>query len=432
MTRAYRRCLRLVALVAVGALVACGDKNPAAPPLTTNALKAVLDEAIQDAYRAQFTYTRAVADLGSVPPFSTLAAAEEANAVTIAGLYESRNLAAPASLWSGANVSRYSSVQQGCMAAAEGEQATQMMFERMLGLNLPSDVRTAFETIRGTTRTQHWGAFGSCAGVPEPASAAVAASIAEALQGEYRTFYTRARILADLGSVTPFATTRDVEWQHVGAAANLLARRSMSVPTSSSTIDNVPRFTTSQQACAAGVDASFENVMLYDRLRLQELPKDVGRVFGNLRAASLQQIAALQQCAGGGTPGVSSEVLAAMGLALRDELVQQWTYYFIITDVPAGYPFTIVRDAEETNVTAIENLYLKRSLAVPQPGLVIPAYHSMTTACNAAVASETNMVAMYDYVLGLALPDDAKHLFETLRAASRDQHLPAFRACGTT
>lgn len=438
MTRVFRRGLvALVALSAAGSMAACHDGGATGPtpgpPISSDVLKTVLDEALQDAYRTQFTYERIVADQGPMTPFTMLASAEKANASAIVNLYSAWNVTAPASAWNTSNVPRYAGLQQACVAAEEGEQATQMMFDRLLALNLPDDVRSAFEAMRSNARSQHWSSVGSCAGgAPAPVSALVAASIVEALQAEYRLFYTKARILIDLGNVAPFANTRDAEWQHVGAAANLFASRGLTVPASSSTSANVPRFGTLQQACAAGVDAAFENAMMYDRLRLQDLPTDVGRVFANLRSASLQQIAALQHCAGGATPGVSADVLAAMGLVLRDELVQQWTYYFIIEDVPADFPFTIMNDAEETNVMAIENLYVKRSLAVPQPGLVIPAYHSMSAACNAAIASETAMVGTYDHVLSLALPDDIKQLMVTLRAATQDRHLPAFRACGTT
>jgi hypothetical protein len=432
MTRAFRRGLISLVVLLVG-LAACGDNNAAAPPMTTEALRAALDEAMQDAYRAQFTYARAQSDFGPTAPFSTLGSAEQANATMLAGLYASRNLTVPAPTWSSENVPRYPSLQQACLAGEEGELATQMMFERLLQLNVPNDVRSVFDALRTTTRMQHRAAFGSCAGGSAgPVSATVAASMTEALQGEYRTFYTDARILADLGKVAPFAASRDVEWQHVGAAANLFVRRSMTVPTSGSTLGNVPRFTTGLEACAAGVDAGFENAMMYDRLRLQALPTDVQRVFENLRAASRQRVQGMQPCAGGGTPGVNAEVLAAMTQARRDAMLQYYTYYFIIGDVPTGYPFTVIRDAEATNLSAIDNLFTKRSLPLPTFGLMIPAYHSVTAACNAGKVLETNSVAMYGQLLALTLPDDARRLFERIRAGARDDHLPVLTACGTT
>ena len=57
------------------------------------------------------------------------------------------------------------------------------------------------------------------------------------------------------------------------------------------------RFATVTAACAAGVVAEQENIAMYDRLLLTELPNDVRNVFTNNRRASLDRhLPAFESC----------------------------------------------------------------------------------------------------------------------------------------
>jgi rubrerythrin len=440
MTRAFRRgIIPLVALFAAGAIAACGDDDggvgptPTPTPLT-DISNAALEEAFQDAYRTYYTYQVATSDFGNTAPFSSITNTELSYTNTLSDLYRSRGATPPASQWNAANVPRFQSLQQACIAAEEGEVATGMMFDRLLRLNLPDDLRQVFTNLRLTAREQHRLAFRNCAGgTIGPVSAELAAGMAEALQDEFHAYYTYQRVIDDIGSLAPFVAIHDAEWLHIGAASNLFVKRDMTVPASTWTLDNVPRFANLQAACAGGVDAEIENVMMYDRLLLQNLPADVERVFENLREASLERhLPAFEQCAGGGTAPVSNEVLAAMGQAIQDEYRAFFTYSGVVEDVDPDFPFGPIRDAEESHYTAIANLYVKRALTVPTSTWSltnVPRFTTLVTACAAGVAGEIANIAMYDQLLALALPDDVKRVFEKLRAASQERHLPAFQAC---
>ena len=292
----------LAAMAAVGVLGACSDDDGAGPeqpaPLTSQE-ELVLDEAIQDAYRTYYTYTAVIEDLGAAQPFTAYATAELASIDALVELYESRGATPPASVWNSGNVPRYANLQEACMAAEEGEVATSLMFERMLRLSLRSEIRGAFEGQRMMARNTHRLAFRNCAGgTVASLGDAVEAAVAEAIQDEYRAFYTYSRVLEDLGDVLPFLRIRDAEWQHVGALANVYEKRDLAVPASNWTLANVPAYGTLAEACAAGVDGEIANVEMYDRLLLLDLPVDVERVFGNLRLASLEQhLPAFEACA---------------------------------------------------------------------------------------------------------------------------------------
>jgi hypothetical protein len=50
-------------------------------------------------------------------------------------------------------------------------------------------------------------------------------------------------------------------------------------------------------------------------------------------------------------------------------------------------------------------------------------------ACAAGVVAERENIAIYDRYVGLALPQDVRQVFESNRAASLNNHLPAFEQC---
>jgi hypothetical protein len=119
----------------------------------------------------------------------------------------------------------------------------------------------------------------------------------EALQDEHHAFFTYTRVLEDLGKVKPFTNIVNAENQHVKAAAKLFEKRGWNPPASAWTLDNVPAFTTLAEACAGGVIAEQENIAMYDQLLSGTLPEDVAKVFGTLRAASLENhLPAFQTC----------------------------------------------------------------------------------------------------------------------------------------
>jgi hypothetical protein len=292
MTRILRRAIiSLAATFAAGTMAACGDDGVGPTPAQlTDAAKAALDEALQDANRTYYTYQVATSDFGSTAPFAAIVNTERSYTNALSELYRRRGVTPPASHWHAGNVPHFQHRQEACMAAEEGEVATEMMLERLLRLSLPADVRQTFANHRRTAREQHRLAFRSCAGgTIGPVGAEVAAAMAEALQDEFHAYYTYQRVIDDLGGVAPFVAIHDAEWLHIGAASTLFVKRDMTVPASAWTPDNVPRFTNLQAACAGAVAAEIENVVMYDRLLLLNLPADVERVFEHLREASLER-----------------------------------------------------------------------------------------------------------------------------------------------
>lgn len=435
-----RGAIALVAVIAASSLIAtCSDSDggsvePPPPAALTATQKAALDEALQDAYKTYYTYDVVVSEISSATPFTTILADELAQATALSALYGTHGATAPQSQWNAANVERFANREQACLAAEEGEVASNMLYERLMSMQLPSDIRNTFSTIRERAMLQHRVAFRNCiGGTPAALNPDLQAAITEALQDGYRAFHTYSRVLTDFGTVTPFSTIKDAEWQQVGAVANLLVKRGISVPASNWNGDNVARYASLADACTAAVDGEIASALMYNRLLLQSLPTDVERVFENMRSAAIERhMPAFEKCGTKvGTP-VNGDVLAAMDEAIQDEYRAHFTYKGVVEDIEPDFPFGPISDAEESHYSALANLYSKRGLPVPASTWSlsnVPRYGTLQAACAASVQGEIENIAIYDRLLLLALPDDVKRVFGNLRAASNDQHLPKFQSC---
>jgi hypothetical protein len=120
-----------------------------------------------------------------------------------------------------------------------------------------------------------------------------------AIQDEYHAEATYDRILADLGDAWPFINIVAAERRHIEAAAGLFSNRGLDVPESEWNRNNVARFDSIVEACAAAAQAERDNVGLYDTFLQRDLPTDVRNVFTNNRAASLEaHLPAFEACAG--------------------------------------------------------------------------------------------------------------------------------------
>ena len=134
-----------------------------------------------------------------------------------------------------------------------------------------------------------------------------------------------------------------------------------------------------------------------------------------------------------GDAGPSSEVVrGAIDEALRDELRGEAIYARVLKDHGDVRPFSNVVRAERRHAELLEDLLRSRGIAVPPPsaGAEAPASASVKEACAAAVAFETQNVALYDRLLAAGpVPGDVKQAFEHNRMASLEHHKPAFERC---
>lgn len=98
----------------------------------------------------------------------------------------------------------------------------------------------------------------------------------------------------------PFANVVHAEVRHSESIARVYTNHEMAVPSDPWHRDNVPRFPSVPEACAAAAVEEEKNVAMYDELLRMELPEDVERVFTTNRRAYLEaHLPAFRVCAGG-------------------------------------------------------------------------------------------------------------------------------------
>jgi hypothetical protein len=89
--------------------------------------------------------------------------AEQRHSATVAEMFARRRLAPPANASTLATVPHYGTSTEACRAAAIAERANVAMYDELLRLDLPSDVRLGFTNIRAASLSNHLPAFERCA-----------------------------------------------------------------------------------------------------------------------------------------------------------------------------------------------------------------------------------------------------------------------------
>jgi hypothetical protein len=133
------------------------------------------------------------------------------------------------------------------------------------------------------------------------------------------------------------------------------------------------------------------------------------------------------------SPAVAEVSLESMLTAtIQDEFHAEATYARVLAEHGSVFPFVNIVRAEQRHSEAIARLFTSRGLQVPSSVWTVdnvPSFSSVQAACAAAVQAEIDNIALYDQYLALALPADVQTVFTSNRAASLNNHLPAFNAC---
>ncbi len=129
---------------------------------------------------------------------------------------------------------------------------------------------------------------------------------------------------------------------------------------------------------------------------------------------------------------ITAEVLEALNRGIQDEFHAEAVYMKVIEDFGEVQPFYNIVYAEERHSEAIAKVFTNHGLPVPASEWNIgnvPSFASLSEACAGAVEAEIENIALYDELLTWDLPQDVRNVFTNIRAASLEQHLPAFEAC---
>jgi rubrerythrin len=142
--------------------------RPAAPPPADEKcpLSEVERQALRDAldaeHRAWSTYKRVVRDLGPERPFVNTVDAEARHIALLRELFARYQLTPPANAWAG-RVPGFRRLRDACEAAAEAEEASSALYDRLLERATSPDILSTFRYLRQAEHDYHLRAFQRCA-----------------------------------------------------------------------------------------------------------------------------------------------------------------------------------------------------------------------------------------------------------------------------
>ena len=128
-------------------------------------------------------------------------------------------------------------------------------------------------------------------------------------------------------------------------------------------------------------------------------------------------------------PLLTQAEIAALHEALDDEYKAWTTYDQVIHDLGPQRPFINIIESEARHIEALRTLFERYEVAVPGnpwPDRV-PRFASAREACQAGVDAEIENAALYERLMRSTEREDILAVFENLRRASQENHLPAFR-----
>jgi hypothetical protein len=132
-------------------------------------------------------------------------------------------------------------------------------------------------------------------------------------------------------------------------------------------------------------------------------------------------------------PTAEAGLLAILNADIQDEYRAEAIYRGVLLDFGAETrPFANIVQAEAWHAAAVAGLFTARGLPVPsslRSPANVPRFATLRAACAAAVQAEVENIALYDSQLGASLPDDVLRVIQNNRAASVNNHLPAFQRC---
>lgn len=118
--------------------------------------------ALDDERHAQAMYRAVIDQHGEVMPFAHVIQAEARHESRVLDLLEKYQVEIPADPWPGRELESEGTVDEACAQAVEAEKANIGMYDELLGLELPRDIRNVFTRLRSASEEHHLPAFGRC------------------------------------------------------------------------------------------------------------------------------------------------------------------------------------------------------------------------------------------------------------------------------
>ncbi|MEZ5427653.1 MAG: hypothetical protein R2747_15400 [Pyrinomonadaceae bacterium] len=129
---------------------------------------------------------------------------------------------------------------------------------------------------------------------------------------------------------------------------------------------------------------------------------------------------------------LKKEEIEGLLLALNDEYHALAVYDEVNKNFGDPRPFINIRQAEEKHAARLQELFKTYQIPIPEnpwPGNVA-RFSSVAEACRAGVDAEIANRDLYQNLFKSTDREDILTVYRALKAASEDNHLPAFERCG--
>lgn len=130
-----------------------------------------------------------------------------------------------------------------------------------------------------------------------------------------------------------------------------------------------------------------------------------------------------------------SPLTAAQEQALIDAILEEYGAYNLYSAIGEQFgdvfTFSQIAKSELQHVSALIRQAEKYGVEVPEnPGLqIVPEFDTLSEACAIGVAAEIADAEFYDEISPLFTQTEVLRVFDRLKTASLESHLPAFEAC---
>lgn len=128
--------------------------------MATN-LATILNDALDDEYKAEATYAAVIARFGSVRPFINIVEAERRHAGALIRQCERLGIAPVANRWAG-KVAAPASLRDACAEAIAAEVENIALYDRLLPGVADPQLREVLERLQEASRDRHLPAFRRC------------------------------------------------------------------------------------------------------------------------------------------------------------------------------------------------------------------------------------------------------------------------------
>jgi hypothetical protein len=132
------------------------------------------------------------------------------------------------------------------------------------------------------------------------------------------------------------------------------------------------------------------------------------------------------------TGELSDAAVAAFVAGIQDEYHAYAVYQVVIDQFGPVAPFTRIQAAEAQHIAALEVLFNRYGIPVPDPEPLedLPEFSTIADACALGAAAEIANFELYDsWIAQTSDYSDLVQVFTALRNASEFNHLPAFEQC---